>query len=107
MKPSGPIPPYFSAGADGQLLVGNVAAEELVAEAGGTPLFVYDNNIVGAQIARLEGRDARRPRALLFRDVQTLTSHCSISLAGMSMASGSSPRESSTGSSGPSLPEFP
>ena len=29
------------------------AAEELVAEAGGTPLFVYDNNIVGAQIARL------------------------------------------------------
>ena len=53
MDPSGPIPPYFSAGADGQLLVGNVAAEESVAEAGGTPLFVYDNNIVGAQIARL------------------------------------------------------
>jgi diaminopimelate decarboxylase len=53
MKPSGPIPPYFSAGADGQLLIGNVPAEESVAEAGGTPLFVYDNNIVGAQIARL------------------------------------------------------
>ena len=53
MKPSGPIPPYFSAGPDGQLLVGNLAVEESVAEAGGTPLFVYDNNIVGAQIARL------------------------------------------------------
>ncbi len=54
MKPTGPIPPYFAAH-DGQLLIGGVAAEELVAEAGGTPLFVYDNNIVGAQIARFKG----------------------------------------------------
>jgi diaminopimelate decarboxylase len=53
MKPSGPIPPHFSADANGQLLVGGVAAEELVAEAGGTPLFAYDNNIVGGQIAQL------------------------------------------------------
>ena len=53
MKPTGPIPPYFSANADGQLLVGGVASEELVAEAGGTPLFAYDNNIVGGQIAQL------------------------------------------------------
>ena len=53
MKPSGPIPPYFSANEDGQLLIGGSPAEELVAEAGGTPLFVYDNNIVGAQIASL------------------------------------------------------
>ena len=54
MKPTGPIPPYFAA-SDGQLLIGGLAAEELVAEAGGTPLFVYDNNIVGAQIARFKG----------------------------------------------------
>src|SRR3954469_10622414 len=54
MKPTGPIPPYFAANSDGQLLISNVAAEELVAEAGGTPLFVYDNNIVGGQIARLK-----------------------------------------------------
>src|SRR5438067_730766 len=53
MKPTGPIPPYFSANSDGQLLIGGVAAEELVAEAGGTPLFAYDNNIVGGQIAQL------------------------------------------------------
>ncbi|MEO8454917.1 MAG: pyridoxal-dependent decarboxylase, exosortase A system-associated [Sphingomicrobium sp.] len=53
MKPRGPIPPYFSANGDGQLLIGGVAAEEIVAEAGGTPLFAYDNNIVGGQIARL------------------------------------------------------
>src|SRR3954463_14709678 len=55
MKPSGPIPPYFSANEDGQLLIGGSPAEELVEEAGGTPLFVYDNNIVGAQIARFRG----------------------------------------------------
>jgi diaminopimelate decarboxylase len=53
MKPTGPIPPYFSANSDGQLLVGGIAAEEIVAEAGGTPVFAYDNNIVGGQIAQL------------------------------------------------------
>jgi diaminopimelate decarboxylase len=55
VKPTGPIPPHFSASAEGQLLIGGYPAEELVAEAGGTPLFVYDNNIVGAQIARFKG----------------------------------------------------
>lgn len=52
MKPMGAIPPYFAADEAGQLLIGGRPAEELVAEAGGTPLFVYDNNIVGTQIAR-------------------------------------------------------
>ncbi|MEA3079293.1 MAG: diaminopimelate decarboxylase [Sphingomonadales bacterium] len=56
MKPTGPIPPYFAAADDdGQLLIGGYSAEELVGEAGGTPLFVYDNNIVGAQVARFKG----------------------------------------------------
>jgi len=36
-------------------MIGGYSAEELVTEAGGTPLFVYDNNIVGAQIARFKG----------------------------------------------------
>lgn len=53
MKPTGPIPPHFSASDDGQLMIGGHAVEELVAEAGGTPLFVYDNNIIGGQIAAL------------------------------------------------------
>jgi diaminopimelate decarboxylase len=53
MKPSGPIPPYFSAAPNGELQIGNIPVEELIAEAGGTPLFVYDNNIIGGQIARL------------------------------------------------------
>lgn len=55
MKPAGPIPTHFSAADDGQLLIGGYPAEELIAEAGGTPLFVYDNNIVGAQVARFKG----------------------------------------------------
>ena len=53
MKPIGPIPPYFAASDDGQLMIGGHRAEELIAEAGGTPLFAYDNNIIGGQIARL------------------------------------------------------
>ena len=52
MKPSGPIPSHFAAAADGQLMIEGRSAEELVTQAGGTPLFVYDNNIVGGQIAR-------------------------------------------------------
>jgi len=53
MKPIGPIPPFFEAAEDGQLMVGGVPAEEIVADAGGTPVFAYDNNIIGGQIARL------------------------------------------------------
>lgn len=52
MKPTGPMPPYFSASGDGQLIIGGTPVAELVAEAGGTPLFVYDNNIIGSQISR-------------------------------------------------------
>jgi diaminopimelate decarboxylase len=52
MKPMGAIPPYFTANEAGQLLIGGEPVEDLVAEAGGTPLFVYDNNIAGTQIAR-------------------------------------------------------
>src|SRR3982751_3901741 len=51
MKPTGPIPPHFSASEDGQLMIGGQPVDELIAEAGGTPLFVYDNNIIGGQIA--------------------------------------------------------
>ena len=54
MKPTGPIPPHFAA-IDGRLFIGGMPADELVEEAGGTPLFVYDNNIVGAQVARFKG----------------------------------------------------
>ena len=50
-KPMGPIPPKFS-GQTGMLRIGGVAADDLVARAGGTPLFVYDAGIVASRIAR-------------------------------------------------------
>ena len=39
MKPLGPIPPGFSA-LNGELAIDGVPVSELVARAGGTPLFV-------------------------------------------------------------------
>ena len=53
MKPIGPIPPYFAASDDHQLMIGGQTVEQIVQEAGRTPCFVYDNNIIGGQIARL------------------------------------------------------
>jgi len=50
MKPMGPIPPGFKADPHGRLLIGGRTAEDLIAEAGGTPLFVYDTSIVASQI---------------------------------------------------------
>ena len=52
MKPTGPIPPFFETSPDGQLVISGYSVEELIAEAGGTPVFVYDNNIIGGQVAR-------------------------------------------------------
>lgn len=52
MKTMGPIPAVFLTGDDAQLRIGGWSAEELIGQAGGTPLFAYDNNIVGGQIAR-------------------------------------------------------
>ena len=53
MTAMGPIPAHFTPSSDAALRIGGWAAEELVDQAGGTPLFVYDNNIAGAQVARL------------------------------------------------------
>src|SRR3546814_8113394 len=52
MKPIGPIPPQF-AGQQGDLMIGGRRAADWVAEAGDTPLFVYDMAAVSAWIARL------------------------------------------------------
>jgi diaminopimelate decarboxylase len=51
MKGMGPIPRGFEAGPDGRLMIGGHDVKEIVAEARGTPLFVYDNNLVGTKIA--------------------------------------------------------
>jgi diaminopimelate decarboxylase len=52
MKGMGPIPFGFEASPEGRLMIGGQYCEELVAQAGGTPMFVYDNNLVGTKIAR-------------------------------------------------------
>ena len=51
-KPMGAIPPGFAA-IDGQLAIGGRRAPDLVAMAGGAPLFVYDAGIVAARIKAL------------------------------------------------------
>ncbi|MFD1788854.1 pyridoxal-dependent decarboxylase, exosortase A system-associated [Sphingomonas floccifaciens] len=50
MKPTGPIPPYFTA--PGPLAIAGRAAEDWAADRG-TPLFVYDQAIVADRIATL------------------------------------------------------
>ncbi|AUW58486.1 pyridoxal-dependent decarboxylase, exosortase A system-associated [Sphingobium sp. SCG-1] len=52
MKPTGPIPPWFTS-EEGMLLIGGCGAASLADEAGDTPLFVYDMNIVAAQVRDL------------------------------------------------------
>jgi len=52
MKPLGPVPPGFSA-ENGELVIGGRTASALVAEAGGTPLFVYSAQLIRARVAHL------------------------------------------------------
>ena len=52
MKGMGPVPFGFDVSPDGRLMIGGQDCEDLVAQARGTPLFVYDNNLVGTKIAR-------------------------------------------------------
>ncbi|MEQ7872586.1 pyridoxal-dependent decarboxylase, exosortase A system-associated [Sphingomonas sp. ASV193] len=51
MKPMGPIPPGFVAADDGSLAIAGRPVEAWVAEAGGTPLFLYDREAMAAKIA--------------------------------------------------------
>jgi diaminopimelate decarboxylase len=51
MKPIGPLPPEFREQV-GALTIAGRAADALVAEAGDTPLFVYDMSAVAARIGR-------------------------------------------------------
>ena len=52
MKPLGPIPPGFAA-VNGELAIDGVPVSELVARAGGTPLFVYSATIIRKKVAAL------------------------------------------------------
>ncbi|MFO6447454.1 pyridoxal-dependent decarboxylase, exosortase A system-associated [Erythrobacter sp. NE805] len=52
MKPVGPIPSGYAT-VDGELAIGGRTARALVAEAGGTPLFVYSRAHLDARMAEL------------------------------------------------------
>lgn len=52
MKPLGPIPAGFAA-IDGELAIGGRTASDLVAEAGGTPLFVYSRDMLRDRVTAL------------------------------------------------------
>ena len=51
MKAMGAIPGGYETSADGLLMIGGRDVRSLIEEAGSTPLFVYDNNLIGAKIA--------------------------------------------------------
>jgi diaminopimelate decarboxylase len=59
VKPLGPIPPGFEV-VGGELAVGGQSASALVEQAGGTPLFVYSNDLIRRRLADL--RAAMPPR---------------------------------------------
>lgn len=59
-RPMGPIPPGFAA-RDGELVIGGHTITDLVARAGGGPLFVYDTAMIAARLAALR---AAMPAAL-------------------------------------------
>ena len=54
----GPIPAEYAADDDGTMLIGGRRADALVAEAGGTPLFVYDLDLVQRQVERFRRTEA-------------------------------------------------
>ncbi len=53
MKPMGAIPAGFVADAKGGLLIGGLAIDALIEEAGDTPLFVYDFGLIRQRVADL------------------------------------------------------
>ncbi|OYX91622.1 MAG: pyridoxal-dependent decarboxylase, exosortase A system-associated, partial [Novosphingobium sp. 35-62-5] len=59
MKPLGPIPPGFDT-IDGVLAIDGRKVTDLVAEAGGTPLFVYSRDMLSARVVALRAAMPQR-----------------------------------------------
>jgi len=89
-KPMGPIPAGYAADDDGMLLIGGRRADALVAEAGDTPLFVYDLGLIDAKIARFRaafpGVDLHY--AIKANSYIPLLSHIAKQVDGLDIASG-------------------
>jgi diaminopimelate decarboxylase len=88
-KPMGPIPAGYAADADGMLLIGGRRADALVAEAGDTPLFVYDLALVDAKIARFRAAfgDVDLHYAIKANSYIQLLSHVARQVDGLDIAS--------------------
>src|SRR5882672_1703701 len=90
VKPMGPIPAGYAADSDGMLLIGGRRADALVAEAGDTPLFVYDAALVDAKIASFRaafpGVDLHY--AMKANSYLPLLSHIGSKVDGVDLASG-------------------
>jgi len=90
VKPMGPIPAGFAADSDGMLLIGGRRADALVAEAGDTPLFVYDLGLVDAKIARFRAAFGyvHLHYAIKANSYRPLLRHISRQVDGLDIASG-------------------
>jgi diaminopimelate decarboxylase len=88
-KPMGPIPAGYAADADGMLLIGGRRADALAAEAGDTPLFVYDLALVDARIARFRAAfpDIDLHYAIKANSYAQLLSHVAKQVDGLDIAS--------------------
>lgn len=89
-KPMGPIPAGFVADKDGMLLIGGRRADTLVAEAGDTPLFIYDLGLVDAKIARFRAAfpNLHLHYAIKANSYIPILSHVSKLVDGLDIASG-------------------
>jgi diaminopimelate decarboxylase len=89
-KPTGPVPAEYRADADGMLLIGGRRADALVAEAGDTPLFVYDLAMVEARIARFRAAfpDVALHYAIKANSYAPLLKHIASRVDGLDVASG-------------------
>jgi diaminopimelate decarboxylase len=88
-KAMGPVPAEFRADEDGMLLIGGRRADALVAEAGGTPLFVYDLEMVDARIARFRAAfaDVNLHYAVKANSYAPLLKHVASRVDGLDVAS--------------------
>lgn len=89
-KPMGAIPPGFAADADGMLLIGGRRADALVAEAGDTPLFVYDLALIDSKIDRFRSAfpDVHLHFAIKANSYAPLLRYVATKVDGLDIASG-------------------
>jgi diaminopimelate decarboxylase len=88
-KPMGAIPPGFAADADNMLLIGGRRADALAAEAGDTPLFVYDLALIDRTIARFRAAfpDVHLHYAIKANSYGPLLEHVAKRVDGLDIAS--------------------